>query len=103
MAPSCYYHIALDPTGKQRTRSFNISHVIGSDDFERFFIVLGSETSAMYMLRFKFYINNGQTIESQLFNVHIWNPKNSIYHRNRFDEQQNPFSNGPSTSATRLR
>lgn len=76
---SCFYHVLLVPELTKYTRSFQVSHIISSNDFERFSTVIASEKSAKYELRFRVHLDNGQVIESQLFSLNLSNPKNSIY------------------------
>lgn len=90
---SCFYHVLLVPESAKHTRSFQVSHIISSNDFERFSTIIASEKSAKYKLCFRIHLDNGQVIESQLFSLNLSNPKNSIYFTcDDIEQSAQPFS-----------
>jgi len=56
---------------------YPISRKISQGDVERFHIMIGSSMSVKLRLRFKFSIDKDKSVESEEFEIYVWNPKSS--------------------------
>lgn len=71
------YITILDPLNGLSEVSYPISRKIPVGDIERFHIMVGTEMSCHLKLQFSFYIDKDHSIDSDIFDVNIWNPRNS--------------------------
>lgn len=67
----------IDPAKGAHDVSYLISRKIPPGDIERFHIMVGANMSCHLNLRFRFYVDKETRIESEAFDVNIWNPRNS--------------------------
>jgi len=74
------YSIIIDPSHGTQEQEYRISRKIPPGDVERFHIMVGSPCSCYLTLRFVFHVDAATKIESNVFNIQIWNPKNSGWH-----------------------
>ncbi len=74
------YSSIIDPTRGAYEQAHPISRKIPPGDIERFHILLGSPMSCHLHLKFKFLVGKTQIIESRVFDIKIWNPRNSAWH-----------------------
>jgi hypothetical protein len=75
--PSAVYYAKLNPRKGPYIKKYKISHRIGESDIERFKIMIGSEISARLKVVFKFVMEEGNIIESEVFSINIWHPRNT--------------------------
>lgn len=86
LEPSYVTYITIIDTSKNsHERTYPISRKIPSGDVERFHIMIGSPTSCNLRIQFKFFVDSGSVIESEEFDINIWNPMNSGWHQNYAD------------------
>lgn len=92
------YSSIIDPTRGPYEKAYPISRKIPAGEVERFHILIGSPTSCHLHLKFKFLVDKTQVVESEAFDIKIWNPRNSAWHnvykdgselRRDFDKQKN--------------
>ncbi len=95
------YTAIVDPTKGSNDQTYPISHKIAPGDVERFHILIGSPISCRLLLKFKFLVDKTQSVESEIFDLHIWNPRNSAWHyvykdgtalRRDLEKQQNSIT-----------
>jgi tetratricopeptide (TPR) repeat protein len=79
------YSTILDPSKGSHERAYPISRKVSSGDVERFHIMVGAPMSCHLAIRFKFFIDQATIVESEVFDVKIWNPRNSQWHSNYKD------------------
>lgn len=75
------YSSIIDPKRGPYERAYPISHKIPAGEIERFHILIGSPSSCHLHLKFKFLVGKSQVIESEIFDIKIWNPRNSAWHK----------------------
>jgi hypothetical protein len=73
------YISILNPAEGLRERTYPISRKIAPGDVERFHIMLGSTMSCRVRVKFRVFIDTTSIIESDEFNLQIWNPGDSGY------------------------
>lgn len=84
--PSYVTYIAIiDPSKKSHEREYPISRKIPPGDVERFHIMVGSPASCHLRIKFKFFVDKHGVVESEEFDIHVWNPKNSGWHKDYAD------------------
>jgi len=72
------YVSVIDPKQQESQELvYPISRKIPPGDVEHFHIMIGSSMSAKLRLRFKFSIDKDKSVESEEFEIHVWNPKDS--------------------------
>lgn len=71
------YCSIIDPSKGSHEQTYPTSRKIPPADVERFHIMVGSRKSCHLRLRFKFYVDKREIIESEEFDIEIWNPRNS--------------------------
>lgn len=71
------YITMIDSTAGSHERLYPISRKIPPGDVERFHIMVGSKMSCHLKVKFRFFIDKKDVVESDEFNIHIWNPRNS--------------------------
>jgi len=71
------YCAIIDPSAGKHERSYAISREIPPGDVERFHIMIGSSKSSHLRMRLKFYVDKNKIIQSEEFELKIWNPRNS--------------------------
>lgn len=74
------YVSLIDPRKGAHERTYSISRKIPPGDIERFHIMIGSLLSCNLHLKFKFTIDKSKVIESEEFNLNIWNPRGQQIH-----------------------
>jgi len=79
VSPSCTYNILLTPDKTGSKMRFSIAHKINPQSFERFWVIVGSNKSASYKLKFTFISDAEEIIETPEINIKIWNPKNTFF------------------------
>lgn len=62
-------------------REYKISRQVPAGDAERFQIMVGADRSALLRVRFVFYLEDGMTVSSGVFDLKVWNPIGSRLHR----------------------
>jgi hypothetical protein len=72
------YISMLDPFQSEHERVYSISRKIGPGEVERFHIMIGARMSCHLKVKFGFFIDKIEFIESEDFEIHIWNPRNSV-------------------------
>ncbi len=80
-----------------------MSRQIPPGDIERFHIMVGSSMSCHILIQFKIFVDKAKIIESEIFKVDIWNPRNSGWHygykdgeelRRDIEKEQNLINSG---------
>jgi hypothetical protein len=79
------YITIIDPSNGAHERIYPISHKIPPGDVERFHIMIGSSKSCDLRIKFKFSLDAKKIVESEEFNLELWNPKNSRLHSKYHD------------------
>jgi hypothetical protein len=74
------YSTIIDPTRGLYEQVYPLSRKIPPGDIERFHIMIGSPMCCHLHLKFKFLVDKTQIIESEAFDIKIWNPRNSAWH-----------------------
>ena len=74
------YGTIVDPSKGPHEQAYPISRKIPPGDVERFHIMIGSPMSCHLKIQFKFFIDQTQVIESDIFDIDIFNPVNSQWH-----------------------
>jgi hypothetical protein len=77
MGPGPAYVALIDPTKRSQECVYSISRQIPPGGVERFSIVIGSPMSCRLVLRFRFFVDKSDVVESERFDVHVWNPRGS--------------------------
>ncbi len=81
LLPSDLTYIAfIDLTKNAHTQRYPISRSIPPGEVERFHIMIGAEKSCRVRVQFKFYIDKTKVINSEEFEIQVWNPINSFWH-----------------------
>jgi len=75
------YITIIDPVNCSQEIHYPISRKIPSGDIERFHIMIGATKSCHLRLQFLFYVDREKFIESENFEINVWNPKNTRWHR----------------------
>src|SRR6266536_70547 len=82
---------------------YPMSRQIPPGDIERFHIMVGSSMSCHILIQFKIFVDKAKIIESEIFKVDIWNPRNSGWHygykdgeelRRDIEKEQNLINSG---------
>jgi hypothetical protein len=71
------YITLLNPLQGTHEREYPISRRIPSGDVERFHIMIGATMSCRLRVRFRFFIDRTSIVESEEFDLQLWNPQNS--------------------------
>ncbi len=74
------YSTIIDPTKGPYEQAYPISRKIAARDIERFHILIGSPISCHLLVKFKFLVDKTQVVESEVFDVKVWNPRGSAWH-----------------------
>jgi len=74
------YGAIIDPLKGAHEGMYPVSRKIPPGDVDRFHIMVGSPVSCYLQIRFKFFIGLDTVIESEAFDVQIWNPRNAGWH-----------------------
>ena len=77
----------IDPSVGPYEKKYPISRKIAPGDVERFHIMVGSSMSCHLQVRFKFFIDRISVIESEIFNMSIWNPRNAQWQYKYIDDK----------------
>lgn len=77
MPSTSTYCTILDPDRGVHTRTYPIARKIGPGDVERFHILVGATKSSLLRVRFKFWIDSDDIVESAVFAIHVYNPWDS--------------------------
>jgi hypothetical protein len=90
MTSSTLYTVMIGPTMIDPTRGvqelcYPCSRKIAPGDVERFHILIGAKMSCTLLLKFRFFIDQGTIIESEDFEIEIWNPRGSGWDRRYVD------------------
>ena len=97
------YSTIIDPLKGFHERLYPMSRQIPPGDIERFHIMVGAPMSCHLLIQFKIFVDAAEVIESEVFEVNIWNPRNSQWdygYKDReelkrdIDEQQNLVDTG---------
>ena len=75
--PSAVYYAKLNPSKGAHVKKYKISHRIDKGDIERFKVMVGAEMSTNLKLKFRFVMEEGKVIESEVFSIDIWHPRNT--------------------------
>ena len=75
----------IDPLQGPHEKSYPISRKIPPGDVERFHIMVGAPMSCHLHMQFVFFTDASKTVESQQFDVHIFNPRDSWWSINYKD------------------
>jgi hypothetical protein len=70
----------IQPTEAPYEYRYPISRKIGPGEVERFHIMIGSPVSCNLGIKFRFFIDKGQIVESEEFELNIWNPRDLGLH-----------------------
>jgi hypothetical protein len=71
------YVTIIEPAKGPHEVTYPISRRIAPGDVERFHIMVGASKSSKLRLQFKFYVDKDHIVQSEMFDVDVWNPKNS--------------------------
>ncbi len=74
------YITIIDPLKGSQELIYPISRKIPSGDIERFHIMIGSPMSCHLHIQFKFFIDQSKIVESEEFDIHIGNARDSRWH-----------------------
>lgn len=74
------YSAIINPLNGTHEYRYKVRRKIQSGDTERFHIMIGALMSCRLRVKFKFFIDKAQVIESEEFDLEIWNPRNSQWH-----------------------
>jgi len=74
------YSTIINPLEGSHEQSYRMSRQIPPGDIERFHIMIGAAKSCHLLIQFKVYVNKSTIIESEVFDLNIWNPRNSGWH-----------------------
>ena len=77
--PSASHHFLIDSSKETALKRSSVAHELMPNSYERFFLVIGADKSITANLFIRFYLENGEIIESPLINIDIWNPKNTFF------------------------
>jgi len=80
------YSAIVDPQKGANEYTYIFRRIIPSGETERFHIMIGASMSCLLRIKFKFSIDQAQIIESEEFDLEIWNPRNSQW--------RNPYRDG---------
>lgn len=80
LTPSVVYCCILDPDCGAHSREYPISRQVPPGDVENFQIVIGSTKSAHFRLRLRFNVDKSEFIDSQSFEIELWNPQDQGLH-----------------------
>ena len=75
------YSTIIDPSKGSHKRIYPISRTIYSGDVERFHIMVCSPMSCYLRLQFEFFVDKLKVVKSEVFDINIWNPRNSEWHQ----------------------
>jgi hypothetical protein len=75
------YSTIIDPSKGSHKRVYPISRTIPSGDVERFHIMVCSPMSCYLRLQFEFFVDQLKVVQSEVFDINIWNPRNSGWHK----------------------
>lgn len=75
----------IDPALGPHVLTYPISRMIPPGEAERFHIVVGATRSCSMRVRFKFAVDKSKVIESKIFNIEIWNPRQSSFELDYID------------------
>lgn len=75
------YSTIIDPRKGSHKRIYPISRTIPSGDVERFHIMVCSPMSCYLRLQFEFFVDQLKVVKSEVFDINIWNPRNSGWHK----------------------
>ena len=70
------YCTMVDIDAVNMDKSYKISRKIPPGDIDRFHIQIGANKSSILKIKFQFVIDGKKLVESELFEIHIWNPSN---------------------------
>lgn len=68
------YATLLNPFEEKKEYKYKISRKIPPGDVERFHIMIGATASCNYDVNFIFYVDQDKVLQSDKFNITIWNP-----------------------------
>lgn len=85
MDPGPTFCSIIDPALGPHVSTYAISRMIPPGEAERFHIVVGATRSCRLRVRFKFAVDKSKVIESDIFNIEIWNPRQSSYELDYID------------------
>ncbi len=74
------YSSIIDPLKGAHEYKYIFRRKIPPGDTERFHIMIGAPMSCRLRVKFEFFIDQTQVIESKEFDIEIWNPRNSHWH-----------------------
>jgi PDZ domain len=74
------YVVVVDPLKGTHKRKYSISRKIPPGDIERFHIMIVSRMSCQLQIKFIFNVDKAKVVESEEFDVSIWNSRNSQLH-----------------------
>lgn len=75
------YCVIAEPQKKMRVSSFPVSRKIEAGKEERFSIMIGASQSCLMETAFSFTLDDDVSIDSESFQINIWNPMNSQWER----------------------
>jgi hypothetical protein len=73
--------INFDPANAPSEMEYAISRKVPPGDVERFHVMVGSRMSCFLTLKFKIVIDKSAMVTSEVFNIHLWNPRDWELHR----------------------
>ena len=71
------YVAIIDPSKSIQEKTYSISRKIPSGDVERFHIMVGSPISCNLTVLFQFFSDQTGIVESEKFDIELWNPRNT--------------------------
>lgn len=75
------YCIIIDPHQAVEEKTFPVSHRIEAGKDQRFSIMIGASQSCLMETVFSFSLDDDASIESEPFQINVWNPMNSQWDR----------------------
>ena len=82
------YVSIIDPSKDIQEKTYSISRKIPSGDVERFHIMIGSQMSCRLSVQFQFFSDQIGIVESEQFDIELWNPRNTQWDYPYRDDDQ---------------
>jgi hypothetical protein len=78
-------YIQVSPEQEIPVLDYPISRNIAPGGIDRFHVMVGAPKSSMLRVRFAIVLGKDTTIRSDVFEFHLWNPRNLQLHKQYFD------------------
>ncbi len=74
------YSTIIDPLKGSHEQIYSMARQIPPGDIERFHIMVGAPMSCHLLIQFQIFVDKTVVLKSEIFNIDIWNPRNSRWH-----------------------